>query len=47
MKKRTKMMMIGLIAVMPLAASACKIDIGGGCQLWLLEPGVTFGIVCN
>lgn len=32
MKKRTKMT-IGLISVMPLAASACKIDIGGGREL--------------
>ena len=39
--------MIGVLAVLPLAAGACKIDIGEGCALWVQEPGVNVGVVCN
>jgi hypothetical protein len=39
--------MVGVIAVLPFAASACKIDVGNGCQVLIQEPGASFGLVCN
>lgn len=47
MTKRARMALVAMIAVLPLAATACKIDVGGGCELWIQEPGVNFGVVCN
>jgi hypothetical protein len=39
--------LLGMIAAMPLAASACKINVGSGCTALVFEPGVQFGVVCN
>jgi len=47
MSKRARMMLVGVVAMMPLVAGACKVDVAGGCQLWIQEPGVNFGLVCN
>lgn len=41
------MMLVGVVAAVPFLAGACQIDIGGGCALWIQEPGVNFGLVCN
>ena len=45
--KRVRLMMVGAIALLPLAATACRIDIGNGCTLLVAEPGANVGVVCN
>ncbi len=47
MSKRVRYMLVGVVAVLPFVAGACKVDVGGGCQLWLAEPGANVGVVCN
>lgn len=48
MKKRSvRMLAIAALAVLPLAATACRIDVGGGCELLIGEPGANIGFVCN
>lgn len=47
MTKRTRIALVAMLAALPFAASACKIDVGGGCQIWIQEPGVNTGLVCN
>jgi hypothetical protein len=47
MSKRMRMLMVGVLAVMPLAAGACQIPLGGGCTLLVAEPGANVGVVCN
>lgn len=47
MTRRARIFMVGVLAVLPFAASACKIDVGSGCQLLIMEPGAQFGLVCN
>ncbi|MCP4435509.1 MAG: hypothetical protein GY812_08445 [Actinomycetia bacterium] len=47
MSKRARLMMIGLVAAVPFAAGACKVDLGNGCQLLIAEPGANIGVVCN
>ncbi len=38
---------MGLLALTPLAATACQIDLGNGCTLLVAEPGANIGVVCN
>jgi hypothetical protein len=48
MRKLRRWLLVGLILTIPLAASACRIDIGNGCQLLIGEPGPTSaGVICN
>ena len=47
MKKFKRWAVVGMIAAIPLATSACRIPVGGGCELLLLEPGAQAGVVCN
>jgi hypothetical protein len=47
MSKRARLMIVGLVAAVPFLASACKVDIGNGCQLLIAEPGAKLGVVCN
>ena len=47
MKKFKRLMLVGMIAAIPLATSACRIDVGNGCQLIIAEPGAQAGVVCN
>ena len=48
MKQKIKaMMLVGMIAAIPLATSACRIDVGNGCQLLIAEPGAQAGVICN
>ncbi len=47
MKKFKRLMLVGMIAAIPLATSACRIDVGNGCQLIIAEPGADAGVVCN
>jgi hypothetical protein len=47
MRKLKRWLQIGLILTIPLAASACKFDLGNGCALLIGEPGVSAGVTCN
>lgn len=48
MKKRSvRMFAVAVLAVLPLAATACKIDVGNGCSILIAEPGANIGFVCN
>lgn len=48
MRKRTvRILAMGLLALTPLAASACTFDLGNGCTLLVAEPGANIGVVCN
>ncbi|MCB1256238.1 MAG: hypothetical protein KDB26_03990 [Microthrixaceae bacterium] len=48
MKKRSiRMLDIAALAALPLAATACRIDLGNGCELLIAEPGANIGFVCN
>ena len=47
MSKRARIALVSLVAAMPLLAGACKISVGNGCSVWIQEPGVNFGLVCN
>ena len=47
MSKRLRLMLVAVVAVVPFAAGACKVDIGMGCQIWIQEPGVELGLICN
>lgn len=47
MSKRVRYMLIGMVATLPFLAGACRFDIGGGCELLIAEPGVSYGVVCN
>jgi hypothetical protein len=47
MSKRVRLLMVGAIALLPLAATACRIDVGNGCTLLVAEPGANIGVVCN
>jgi hypothetical protein len=47
MTKFKRLMVVGMIAAIPLATSACRIDVGNGCQLLLFEPGADAGVVCD
>jgi hypothetical protein len=47
MTRRARILMVGVIAVLPFAASACKVDLGGGCNLLLMEGSVKYGITCS
>jgi hypothetical protein len=47
MSKRARLVLVGIVAVLPFAAGACKVPVGNGCSIWLQEPGVNFGVVCN
>lgn len=48
MKKRSlRMFAVAVLAVLPLAATACKIDVGNGCSVLIAEPGANIGFVCN
>jgi hypothetical protein len=46
-KRRVRMLAIGVVALTPFLASACRIDIGNGCELLIAEPGANVGVVCN
>jgi hypothetical protein len=45
--KLKRWMVVGMIASIPLATAACRIDIGNGCQLLIAEPGAQVGVACN
>ena len=47
MRKFRRLALAGLFIGLPLATTACTIDVGSGCSLLLFEPGADFGIVCN
>lgn len=47
MTKRTKVAFVGIVMALPILAGACKIPIGGGCSIVLMETGVKYGVVCN
>ncbi len=47
MSKRARIALVSLVAAVPFLAGACKIPVGSGCAVWLQEPGVNFGLVCN
>jgi hypothetical protein len=47
MTKLKRWVLVGVIAAMPLAASACRINVGSGCTLLIAEPGVQVGVLCN
>ncbi len=47
MTKVKRWVLVGMIAAMPLAASACRISVGNGCTLVVGEPGAQVGVLCN
>jgi hypothetical protein len=47
MSKRARIALVSLVAAVPLLAGACKIPVANGCAIWVQEPGVNFGLVCN
>lgn len=47
MSTRARLALMALIAAVMLTASACKVKIGYGCEIWIEEPGVRLGLVCN
>lgn len=47
MSKRARIILVGVVAALPFLAGACKIPVGNGCELWIQEPGVNLGVVCN
>jgi hypothetical protein len=47
MTKLKRWVLVGMLAAMPLAASACKINVGSGCTALIFEPGIQFGVICN
>ena len=47
MRRFKRLMVVGMIAAIPLATSACRIDIGNGCVLLIAEPGADAGVVCD
>jgi hypothetical protein len=47
MTKVKRWVLVGLIASMPLAASACTFSIGSGCTVGLLNPGAQLQLTCN
>ena len=47
MRRARRYALVGMLAALPLAASACRIPVGNGCELLLFEPGAQLGVVCN
>lgn len=47
MTKRIRLLLLGAVVMTPLAASACTIPLGNGCDLVVGEPGAQVGVVCN
>ncbi|HKY16160.1 MAG TPA: hypothetical protein VJM33_14635 [Microthrixaceae bacterium] len=47
MSKTKRLVLAGLFIGLPLATTACRIDVGNGCTALIFEPGVQFGVVCN
>lgn len=48
MKKRSvRLLAVGILAALPIVASACRIDVGNGCEVLIAEPGANIGFVCN
>jgi hypothetical protein len=47
MSRRVRLLVVGAVALLPLAATACRIEIVNGCTLLIAEPGANVGVVCN
>ncbi len=47
MRRARRYALVGMLAALPLAASACRIPLGNGCDLLIAEPGTQIGVSCN
>jgi len=47
MTRARRYALIAMLAALPIAASACRIPVGNGCDLLIAEPGAQVGVVCN
>lgn len=47
MSRVRKVALTAMLVVLPLAAGACKIPLGNGCNLLVGEPGAQVGVSCN
>jgi hypothetical protein len=47
MTRARRYALVAMLAVLPIAASACRIPLGSGCDLLIGEPGAQVGVACT